>query len=300
MTTPMTDITPEKKNLACPNPEVLSAFAEGHLQPTEAQAVTVHLNRCQNCLEVVSLAMTFGSTEEPSSENQNYRQGYSRRSAKILVASGLVAAAVLFFTLTPRFNSRYDSDVKTAKSLAEVAMIKIAEYGHSPTYFYHQLPMDEEILGPVTRSAPSYQNSLSQPVQLALNDAIEHYQQLVQNRKATSADHRDLIALYLNANYFAEAELAAEHAFEAFQEPSFQAYGYVAQFHKDKSSRYQAVSQLEQLYHQHPNHALITFLYARLLNSEHSTKSYARPIWEHYLGLDSTSLFAQEARRQLQ
>ena len=81
-------MTHEPERNDCPGPEVLAAFAEGRLDAGRRAAVVAHLDRCEDCMTEVALAMRAHARE-------NVAPVRPRRARMIVALAAAVAVAVI-------------------------------------------------------------------------------------------------------------------------------------------------------------------------------------------------------------
>jgi CHAT domain-containing protein len=274
----------ERESSACPEPEVLAAFAEGKLEGTELEMTAEHLRECRDCRRTVAEAVRL----EPLSQDLRVPRRLQRLPVWLAAAAALTGVGYLSFW-----------SVRSHRANAPMRTLVAA----TPTDGRYLEPRVSggfvwAPLRPATRGAEA-----PPPSQMKLIGAAGRVIEQTAGDSSPRARHAAAVARLLTGSAGqAAAELSglAKTASDAavWSDLAAARFAEAVQREDEKPKLAQALAAADAALRMNP--ALPEALFNRALILEHlGLRDAARAAWQRYLAVDPNTPWAREAERHL-
>lgn len=274
----------ERRSSACPEPEILAAFAEGKLAGAELDMTAEHLRECRDCRHTVAEAVRLEPISEP------LRPPKRTWRLPVWFAAAATLAGIGYASLWAVRSHRATAPMRT---LVEATPVDGRYVEARVSGGFPWAP-----LRPVTRGSDP-----PPPSQMKLVGAAGRVIEQTEDDPSADARHAAAVARLLTG-HAGEAATAlaglAEAAPEAVVWSDLAAARYTEALHgeNEKPKLAQALVAADAALRLDP--ALPEALFNRALILEHlGLRDAARTAWQRYLAADPSSPWAREAERHL-
>ena len=276
----------------CPDPETLAAWSEGRLTSDAREMVVFHLDSCAVCRETLGMVMTFPE-EKPLKEVALTRKARIKSFPKYVPSTlAAAAAALLLFLILPTWLSG-ERSIQKAKHIIIEDLARLEREGHSLSHNYLTLPVK-----------PKNPKVLRGSDSAELEEAIGILERVVERNPWRDVARAWLISLLIISEDY-EGAIAQGGRFERQSDSNPKSRGLIqlaryrlAQKKGDKEMMNRAIESMEALYEDHKDHPSIAYNLGEML-WEKPARDKAKPVWEHFLELETEGVYADRVRRLL-